>query len=155
MRKTLLPFLLLLSFFANSQQLTYASRGRVKDSNNNIIAPAKVREMLMANQNALNEYNAGRSKKTLGNVLLIGGSTLLVADLGLAFYTGQWKPNVLTIAGPAAMIAAIPVKIGFTKKIKSAIDGHNSDIVTSKTQPDRPLFAICANSCGVGLQIQF
>ena len=76
------PLLVLLLFFcilqSHAQKLVYKSNGTILNSENQQISPDQVRELLKDNQKLLAEYNAGRSKKTLGNILLIGGSGWLL-----------------------------------------------------------------------------
>jgi hypothetical protein len=56
-----------------SQKLIYKSNGNITDTENNKILPDQVRELLKDNEKLLADYNVGRKKKTVGNVLLIGG----------------------------------------------------------------------------------
>lgn len=71
------PLFFLLLFFcslqSHSQKLVYKSNGTILDSENQKISPNQVRELLKDNQQLLEDYNDGRSKKTLGNILIISG----------------------------------------------------------------------------------
>ena len=84
---------ILLFFFcilqSHSQKLVYKSNGTVLNSENQQISPDQVRELLKNNQKLLADYNAGRSKKTIGNVLLIGGSVLIGTALTFALIESE------------------------------------------------------------------
>jgi hypothetical protein len=143
-----------------SQSLVYKSNGNILDSEKQKISPDKVRELLANNEKLLSDYNAGRSKKTVGNVLLIGGSALIVTDLITALTTsyglkdGSEKgfPTALTYIGVAALIIAIPVKIGFSKKIKSVVSEYNNQKTVGYESNYQKLDLI-TNSNGIGLRL--
>jgi hypothetical protein len=128
----------LLFFFcilqSHSQKLIYKSNGTILNSENQKISPEKVREILKDNQQLLADYNAGRSKKTVGNVLLIGGLGLIAGDVlvgantdgnttvsGNSIQTERNYPSALTFVGIAAVVISIPVKIGYSKKIRNVV----------------------------------
>ena len=165
------PLFFLLLFFcclqSYSQKLVYKSNGNITDSENQKISPNQVRELLKDNQKLLANYNAGRSKKTVGNIMLIGGLGFLTADLiqgvtasgmtavpvGGGYYNLQTEktyPTVLTYLGVVAVIIAIPVKIGFSKKIKNVVTEYNNQLATGYTLPKLDLFT---NSNGIGLRL--
>lgn len=157
-------FLMLFLLFANlnsfSQKIIYASNGNIQNSGNIYISPYQVRELLKDNQQLLNNYNIGRDKKTIGNVLLIGGPLLIVTDLMLGLTTdsgsqnGSEKtyPSILTYVGFAAIIIAIPVKIGFSKKIRNVVSEFNSLNKIGFVPNDKKLYFI-SNSNGIGLRM--
>ena len=117
-------FVLLLFFCilqSHAQKLVYKSNGTILNSENQQISPDQVRELLKDNQKLLADYNAGRSKKTIGNILLIGGSALVIGDLivgattdgnttvtGNSIQTESNYPSALTFVGLAAVAVAIP-----------------------------------------------
>ena len=146
---------ILLFFFcilqSHSQKLVYKSNGTVLNSENQQISPEQVRELLKNNQKLLADYNAGRSKKTVGNILLISGFGFLIADLihgvtasgisatptGGGYYALQSEktyPTALTFIGIAALVVAIPVKLGFSKKIKNVVTEYNNQSATGSHQ---------------------
>ena len=162
---------ILLLFFCSvqsySQKLVYKSNGTTLNSENQKISPDQVRELLANNEQLLTDYNAGRTKKTVGNILLIGGLGALTADLiygvtasgmsavpvGGGYYdlqTEKTYPNVLTYLGVAAVIIAIPVKIGFSKKIKNVVTEYNNQVTTGYNVPKLDLIT---NSNGIGLRL--
>ncbi|MFH6986249.1 hypothetical protein ACHRVW_00750 [Flavobacterium collinsii] len=154
-----------------SQQLSYRSGGVVyNDAENKKLSTNVVRAYLDNNPEALSLYNAGRNKKTWGNVLFYGGSSLVVANLIVGLtqdnttvsYPGNgYNPSIKSeptsftaaIIGGAMIIASIPIKMGYTRKIKSAIAKHNEGLVENyKSVPKTTLIA-SANQ--IGLKIEF
>jgi len=150
-----------------SQKLVYKSNGNILNSENQKISPTKVRELLANNEKLLADYNAGRTKKTAGNILLISGFGFLTADLihgvtasgitatptGGGNYSLQSErtyPTVLTYIGVAAIIIAIPVKIGFSKKIKNVVSEYNN---LKNTVYNQQKLDIITNSNGIGLRL--
>ena len=160
------PLLVLLLFFcilqSHAQKLVYKSNGTILNSENQKISPDQVRELLKNNQKLLADYNAGRSKKTVGNILLIGGSAMVIGDLivgattdgnttvtGNSIQTESNYPSALTFVGLAAVAVAIPVKIGFSKKIKNVVTEYNNQLATGYNKPKLDLIT---NSNGIGLR---
>jgi hypothetical protein len=73
MVKQLFLFLFLIfSLHSFSQKLIYNSNWNILNSEDEKISPTQVRELLANNEQLLANYNAGRSKKTAGNILLWG-----------------------------------------------------------------------------------
>ena len=147
---------------SHSQKLVYKSNGTILDSENQQISPDQVRELLKNNQKLVADYNAGRSKKTVGNILLIGGSAMVIGDLivgattdgnttvtGNSIQTESNYPSALTFVGLAAIAVAIPVKIGFSKKIKNVVTEYNNQSATGYNNPKLDLIT---NSNGIGLR---
>lgn len=133
-----------------SQKLVYKSNGNILNSENQKISPDQVRELLKDNQKLLDEYNAGRTKKTAGNVLIIGGFALLTADLLTGLTADVKFPTALTYAGLAALVIAIPVKIGFSNKIEKVVEDYNNQLTTGYNKPKLDLIT---NSNGIGLRL--
>ncbi|RDI55049.1 hypothetical protein [Flavobacterium glaciei] len=164
-------FLFFNSFQSYSQKLVYKSNGTITDIENNKIAPNQVRELLKDNEQLITEYNDGRSKKTLGNILLYSGIGFLTADLvqgvtasGISATPiggGQYAlqdeknnyPSLMTYIGIAAIIIAIPVKIGFSKKIKNVVTDYNNQKASAYTQFNEPSLDLITNSNGIGLRM--
>lgn len=169
------PLFFILLFFcslkSHSQKLVYKSNGTILDSESQKISPNQVRELLKDNQQLLQDYNDGRSKKTLGNILLIGGLGFLTADLvqgvtvsgisatpiGGGQYTLQDEknnyPSLMTYIGIAAVIVAIPIKIGFSNKIKNVVTDYNNQNATGYEQFNDPRLDLITNSNGIGLRV--
>ena len=156
----LMLFLLFAVLQSFSQKIIYTSNGNIQNSGKVNISPYQVRELLKDNQKLLNDYNIGRDKKTIGNILLIGGPLLIVTDLmlGLTTDTGSQNgsqktyPSVLTYVGFAAIVIAIPVKIGFSKKIKNVVSEFNSLNKVGFAPDDKKLYLI-SNTNGIGLRM--
>ena len=157
------PLFVLLLFFcilqSHSQKLVYKSNGNILNSENQQISPDQVRELLKDNQKLLADYNAGRSKKTLGNVLLYGGMGLFLINTYYQTLSSNsnyndnnyenGSPFALSIVGLASMAVAIPVKIGFSRKIKNVVTEYNNPNATGFNKPKLDLIT---NSNGIGLR---
>lgn len=131
-------FFILLFFNASGQQLVYKTGGKIYNAENKKLAPDEVRGMLKIDKNLLGSYNSGRNKKTIGNILLIGGLGFMAADLlnGAMNTTATDThpyPSALTFIGAAAIVASIPIKIGYSKKIKQTVDDVNKLHPNKKT----------------------
>ncbi len=159
-KKILFVVVLFFSIHSGAQKMTYKSNGNIRDAENNKISPDKVRALLAYNDKLLAEYNAGRTKKTVGNVLIIGGIGMLAADLLIDMYSPQdldeyyvpekRYPSALTYIGIASVVIAIPVKIGFSKKIKNVVAQHNAFMEASGFEPK---LEFITNNKGVGLRL--
>jgi hypothetical protein len=161
--------LVVLAFFITSisyaQQYNYGSGGNVLDENNKRVKADNVRQLLKNNQEALNQFNAGRSKKTWGNVLFYGGIGLATLNLVTAVYgdsvtsssSGQLVENrvtpTLAIIGGSMFLASIPVKIGYPKKVRTAINALNERV--SYNEKTRPELLLVANGNGLGFKLSF
>jgi len=160
LKKILLLFVVFLSIQSQAQKLIYKSNGNIRDVENNKVSPNNVRALLAKNQNLLDDYNVGRTKKTAGNVLIIGGIGLLVTDILVELYSSpdydkyyvpkKRYPSALTYIGLAAIVIAIPVKIGFSKKIRNAVDAYNNNIETVGL---REKIEFITNNNGVGFRL--
>lgn len=182
MKKIILLVLILAYFTSFSQEVfTFKSGGGILQ-NGKLITPAEVRAQFNNNKNIIDLYDAGRTKKTLGNVLLYGG---LITFIGKFVYDVNYSPKVtqkvtgsynygqynntayfysyesepapsrdLYYVAGAMILSAIPIKIGFSDKIRKAIALMNEDIKNPKTTSiDSTSFI--ANSNGIGLSITF
>ena len=170
MKKNFTILFLMLALSGYSQQLTYKSGGTVYNSENKKLTPDEVRSLLANNSQALSLYNSGRNKKTWGNVLFYGGLGLVTANLVVGMntdntttsYSGNGyypsaqseRANKTTkIIGGALLVASIPIKIGYPKKIKSALEKYNNGLAdTYKAVPKTTLLA-SANQ--IGFRIEF
>lgn len=157
-----------------SQKLVYKSNGNILNSENQKISPDQVRELLANNEKLLADYNAGRTKKTIGNVMLYGGLGIVVFDLGRVVFDNAFsdgfsniissgipgsesgksgrraKPSVATYIGLASFVASIPIKIGFSKKIKNVVSEYNN---LKNTVYNQQKLDIITNSNGIGLRL--
>ncbi len=159
-------FVFLCSLQSFSQKLVYKSNGNILNSENQKISSTQVRELLVNNEKLLADYNAGRSKKTAGNVLIIGGLGLLATDLIIgattdgdttvtsnSIKTERNYPSVLTYIGLAAVVIAIPVKIGFSKKIENVVSEYNTQKATGNVDFNQHKLDLITNSNGIGFRL--
>ena len=127
MSKLLVLFFMFFSISIAAQEIVYKSNGNIYDANKNRLTPDSVRALLADNEELLYRYNQGRTKKTVGNVLMIGGLAFLTADMIIALKAAVVYPGALTYIGAAAFVIAIPVKLGFSKRIKNVVDQYNNN----------------------------
>jgi len=157
-------FLFFCSLQSFSQKLVYKSNGNITDSENQKISPDQVRELLKDNEKLLADYNIGRKKKTVGNVLLIGGSVAIGAVAAVAMLGLSGEINIsdsaanyveaLYFVGLASVIVAVPIKIGFSKKIKNVVTEYNNQTNTGYNQFNNPKLDLITNSNGIGLRLK-
>lgn len=165
MKKFLLLLVLLAACSGFPQQLSYRTGGNLYDSNNQKLSPDMVRELIKKNESALSSYNAGRNKKTWGNVLFYGGIGLAAINLVSAatqdtagidengnYYSKKSTPT-LAIVGGTLVLISIPIKAGYTRKIKSAANDYNEKTVAIEKVKSDILFV--ADSRGVGIKLSF
>lgn len=168
MKKMLLLLVLFISQFVFSQNsLTMKSGGSVFDGNNQKIDPDTMRDFLKDSPDALKLYNAGRSKKTTGNIILWSGITMLVGKY-ISDVSGnkvevnpnnpnqvqfKYTTNTLYFVAGGLIVISIPIKIGFEKKIKKSVDLINQS--NSKETTFYLNSEIVANSNGIGFKITF
>lgn len=126
--KFLLFLLLAVAFNSFSQELKYKSGGRIFNSEGKKMSPNEVRELLSKEPGMLQFYNTGRSKKSIGNTLLYGGLAILATDFLIAAGAESEYPSPLTYVGATSILMSIPVKIGFSKKIKTVVKDYNTKL---------------------------
>ena len=172
-----LLFFFFYSFHSYSQKLVYQSNGNITDTENNKISPSEVRVLLANNEKLLADYNFGRRKKTIGNIMLYGGFGIVMFDLVRVVFDNAFsdifstvvsagipgsesgtsgrraKPSVATYIGIASFAAAIPIKIGFSKKIKNVVTEYNNQTTTGYNQFNKQKLDLITNSNGIGLRL--
>jgi hypothetical protein len=154
-KSILIAFFLLTISLTYSQTLTLKSGGRIIDSNNQKLTPTEVRTLLNNNSELLNEYNTGRTKKTVGNILIGAGIGFIIGDLASGATQDITYPTAFTFIGMAALAVAIPVKIGYSKKIKSAVEGYNKQVAVQDSDFKIKSSSIFANQNGLGILFTF
>ena len=182
MNKIILGFILIFTTITFAQQLTYRSGGAVNISYNTHLNADEVREVLKDNEKALELYNAGRRRKTWGNVLFYDGLATIATSL--IFFPPEYKttytlngrnvniqnisiyeysnlkrnstpPDYTTvIIGGVILLASIPVKIGFPKKIKQALSAYNNSL-TDNSRTDKIKTTLFSSTNTVGFKIEF
>ena len=145
--------LLLVCQLSFAQKLVYKNRGNIEDVNGNNLSSNEVRYLLANNETLLEEYNIGRTKKTVGNVLHVGGATLAYVPTVIQLYNGKPVSIGLFSAGIVSMLVAIPVKIGFTKKIKNVVSQFNNQKSVSDTNFKIQSMDLITNSNGLGFKL--
>lgn len=145
--------LILICQFSFAQKLVYKNRGNIKDDNGNYLSSTEVRLLLANNESLLAEYNNGREKKTAGNILLIGGAALAVVPTAIQLYNGQPVSQGILGLGIVSMVVAIPVKIGFTRKIKHVVSEFNSQKAIGVTNFQIQNMDLITNSNGIGFRL--
>ena len=153
--KNLIKFVLLLLAcqLTYAQKLVYKNCGNIKDDKGENLSSAEVRTLLSSNQTLLEEYNIGRSKKTVGNVLLVGGLSLSTGVSAIQLFAGQPVSIELVAVGFVSMLVAIPVKIGFTKKIKNVVAEFNNQKSVTSANFNIQSMDLIANSNGFGIKL--
>ncbi|MEN2414652.1 hypothetical protein [Flavobacterium mesophilum] len=162
---TILFLMLTLAGFAQGK-LTYGSGGTVYNAEGEKVRTDLVRALMNENAEALALYNSGRNKKTWGNVLFYGGLGLVATNLIIASNTdinsssGGYNPNpseksnmTAAIIGGAMLVASIPIKIGYPKKIKAALEKYNAGLA-SNYKP-APKTTLVASTNQIGFRVEF
>lgn len=162
MKKIVVLILFFIPILSFSQDLlTYKSGGRIFNSNNQKLSSDEVRNLFASNSDALNLYNAGKSKQTLGNILLYGGISAVVINHYSIIQNTKNKGdinssrNIPYIIGGGLILIAIPIKIGFSKKIKKAVDLINEDLKNPKSGFNIESTNFISNTNGFGISITF
>lgn len=178
MKKSITLLFIIFSFSSFSQQLTYGSGGTIYNSENKKVTSTEMRQLLANNTQALSLYNSGRNKKTWGNFLFYSGLGLVTINLITAMNTDNInssthnltnnsggvivstvtvtsKPANMTAAliGGALIVASIPIKIGYPKKIKSAMDLYNKSLADN--YKPTPKTTLLASTNQIGFRIEF
>lgn len=173
-------FILLLficSLQSHSQKLVYKSNGNILNSENQKISPDQVRELLKNNQQLLADYNAGRTKKTVGNILLYGGIAIVIGKFAYNNFadssetsqnqnynnnynfqyttTYKEKSSALYFVGLASIVASVPVKIGFSKKIKNVVSEYNNSLKLGSNDFKIQKTEFITNQNGAGIRLTF
>ncbi len=142
------------SLFSFSQALTSNGSGNVFDADGNKWTVTEVRDILYTNPKALELYNAGREKKTWGNVLLYGGLGVTVSSLVYNSTQDVDAQFGTTILGLAMVVVGIPVKIGHSKKVKKAIGMYNESL-DNKTSSTPIKVNLTASQNQIGFKYEF
>ena len=145
----------------SQDQLTYKSGGRIYNSDNQKLTGDDVRSMMAQNSEELKLYNAGKSKQTVGNIMLYGGIATVAINHYSILQNAKNKGainsdrNIPYIIGAGLIITAIPIKIGFSKKIKKAVTLINEGLKNPKTSFNIESTNFISNSNGLGISITF
>jgi hypothetical protein len=151
----LIILLLFVCQLSLAQKLVYNNRGNIKDDAGKNLSSTEVRSLLANNETLLEEYNIGRTKKTVGNVLLIGPPALALGYTATQLYNGTAVSTGIFAAGVLSMLIAIPIKIGYTKKIKHVVSEFNNQKAIGANNFKIDDLDIIANSNGLGIKLTF
>jgi hypothetical protein len=166
MKNLIIVLLLFTSVSFSQETYTFKSGGRVFE-NNERLNSIEVNKKFSSNSEILKLYNNGRNRKTAGNLLLwsgIGtGIIKFLSDTNQHIEQdnrGNIKvkqtSNVLYFVTGSIVLIAIPIKIGFLKKIKKSIILMNEKIKSQKQNTGINFESnIIANANGVGLKLTF
>lgn len=166
MKNLIFVFLFISTFSFSQETYTFKSGGRVFE-NNVRLNSIQVNERFDSDSEILKLYNNGRNRKTAGNVLLWGGfGTGIIKFLSDANQSieqdnsgnvsAKKTSNVLYVVSGVMVLVAIPIKIGFQKKIKKSILLMNEEVTSQKQNTGFNLETnIIANANGVGLKLTF
>jgi hypothetical protein len=167
MKKAVLFCLLLLPFLAFAQETyTYKRGGRIFE-NNVKLTSTQIESYFGSNEKIMSLYNSGRAKKTTGNVLLyVGLSTLILKHINTinesrleldsnGSPTFKRTSPTLYFVGGGLAILSIPIKMGYTKRIKKAVNLMNEEIKNQRTSSNIQATSFLVNSNGIGISIVF
>jgi hypothetical protein len=132
------------------------------------LTPKEVRDTFAENKSVLDYYNSGRNKKTWGNVLLYSGITteivyyIYYVSSTKLVKTNSWNGSsekvesvsiIPLFIGGAIILSSIPIKIGFSNKIKKAVTNMNTSTPKNTSYIEPPTLII--NNNGIGLCLKF
>jgi len=165
MKKLLLIYLLASTFSFAQDVYQYKSGGRIFE-NERKLHRDDIENYFGHRKDIMKEYNAGRTKKTVGDILLGGGIGFTVGyhlaqvknnEVGGKYYGSDvQQSNVPYYIGAAAVIISIPVRIGYSKRIKNAVHLMNQELLNQKKEQSYNIeYNIIGNSNGVGIKMTF
>ena len=145
----IIMFLLPMSIFC--QQLSTTTYGSVLNSEKTILKSDEVKQLLANYPEQLKEYSSGIKKRNTGNIFIYSGVGLIFTDLLVSLGKDLNFPSTLSAIGFGAIAVGVPIKIGYSKKIKNAIDGYNLNKKTAYSQK----LELIGNNNGLGLKLTF
>ena len=158
MKNLIIVLLLFTSVSFSQETYTFKNGGRVFE-NGEKINSSEIEAYFGHKPEILSLYKAGRTKKTVGNILLYGGiTTFIVKHLYRVENAtpGRESSNTMYFVSAGISLIAIPIKIGFQKKIKKSIILMNDEIKLQKQNTGINFESnIIANANGVGLKLTF
>lgn len=137
---------------AFAQELMYKSGGRVYTASGEKQAAGTVKEMLAPHPDALALYKTGRQKKTWAGVL-IGVGVGFAAGYTGTMYISDEPITMLPLIGVGVAITGISVRVGYSKKIKSALAIYNEKTVYDRGSSGSTELSLCASGSGVGIKL--
>jgi hypothetical protein len=154
-KRILFLFSLILSLQSFGQKLIYSGNGNILDSNNTKLSPKQVEILLNDNEDLFRSYVAGRSKQTVGNIMLYSGLAMVATDVIIGASKDSEYPTFFTIVGGITTLIGIPVKMGFSKKIKNVINDYNAKNGFTYIDKTDPKLEVITNNYGLGMRFSF
>lgn len=158
MKNLIFVFFFISSFSFSQETYTFKSGGRVFE-NGKRIGTSQIESYFDHKPEIVRLYKAGRTQKTVGNIFLYGGIFTFVSTHLLHVKNaspGRESSNAMYFVGAGISLVAIPIKIGFQKKIKKSTLLMNEEIASQKRNTSLNLETnIIANANGVGLKLTF
>jgi hypothetical protein len=151
-KRILFIFYLILSLQSFGQKLIYSGNGNILDANSTQLSPEQVETLLKDNDELLRSYVAGRSKKSVGNIMLYSGLAMMATDVVVGASKDSNYPTFFTIIGGITTLIAIPVKMGFSKKIKNVVNEYNAKNGFTYSNPNSK-FDIISGNYGLGIRL--
>lgn len=109
---------------------------------------------LNTNEESVKLVKQAKSQNTIATILGGAGGALVGYSIGTAI--GGGEANLVVVGVGAGIIAvAIPVAAGAGKKMKRAVDVHNSRINTKENLAFKQKLLTISNKNGLGLAFQF
>lgn len=158
MKNLIIVLLLFTSVSFSQETYTFKNGGRVFE-NGKKINSTEIETYFGHKPEIINLYKAGRTKKTVGNILLYGGITTFIARHLYRVENatlGRESSNTIYFVSAGISLIAIPIKIGFQKKIKKSVNLMNDELKLQKQNTGINFESnIIANANGVGLKLTF
>lgn len=142
---------------------SYRSGGRIFDGDQKLTR-SDIENSYGSNTAIMELYNAGKAKQTWGNVLFYGGITTVI----IKHYTmiqnhssqngsisQKSTNNIAYFVGFGMIAVAIPIKLGYPKKIKKAVDLMNQEIQSQNSTFHIESLHLISNEKGIGIAINF
>ena len=149
--KLFIIFVFFVCFKTYSQKLSTNANGQVFDENNKQLKTEEVQKLLENYPKQLAIYNSGNSKKNIRNICLLSGFGLIGTDLIISLANDTQFPKILSAIGAGAVLAAIPIKLGYTNKIQTAVNDYNND----KKVGYKTKFDLFVNPLSIGIKLTF
>ena len=85
--------------------------------------------------------------------MIIGGLGLLVTDIAIGANADVKFPSTLTYIGLGSIAIAIPIKVGFSKKIANVVSDYNAQKSVGYSESNHNKFELITNYNGFGLRL--
>ena len=139
------------------EKLRYQSASKIY-LNDQKLSSEEISALLKRNSNIVSLYEKGKKESKLGDILLGGGLGMFIGG-GLANLSaadsGKSGSPLFLIVGLATSAVGLPVKLGGTKKIKTAINQYNQILDKKVTYFQKPELKLITNTNGLGFQLRF